>query len=273
MRKDMRHVLIDRPRAGSGAPNRKERVKHKNNIENLPSHGSKHLTERSKSLSDHIQPLRRFLEKQVGRPWDKVYSEICENLDKRSTLQAHVFEHIFQYVNRYVEIRDDGIWEKPNDRYRGYHKLNPGDMYVHPKTGILKKIPGNYMSWWKRSRTQLKKDPLSFVKDGRAFARCNGIWYELSYILYVQKNIWVWKEDISTENVRYIGHPDYGYYRVSYVEYKTERDLGEYPRQIYPDFDGTAPSVGKGFSIQAAWVARKQLNSDQLRKHGLKNSH
>ena len=31
-----------------------------------------------------LGPLRRYLRKQVGRPWDKVWSEITVTLDSRS---------------------------------------------------------------------------------------------------------------------------------------------------------------------------------------------
>ena len=56
----------------------------------------------TKNLNEHLGPLRRYLDSQVGRPWDKVFSEICPHIDRtrpsrttsattsRSTSAAHV---------------------------------------------------------------------------------------------------------------------------------------------------------------------------------------
>ncbi|MFX8308882.1 hypothetical protein ABTL21_19880, partial [Acinetobacter baumannii] len=43
-----------------------------------------------KDLNENLGPLRRFLERQVGRPWNDVYSEIARNLRVTSTVQQHV---------------------------------------------------------------------------------------------------------------------------------------------------------------------------------------
>lgn len=39
----------------------------------------------SKVLNENLTPLRRYLERQVGRPWNKVYSEIAVGLKVTST--------------------------------------------------------------------------------------------------------------------------------------------------------------------------------------------
>jgi hypothetical protein len=51
-----------------------------------------------KMLNENLAPLRRFLERQIGRPWDKVYSEIAERLRVDSTVQQHVREHLRDFV-------------------------------------------------------------------------------------------------------------------------------------------------------------------------------
>jgi hypothetical protein len=45
--------------------------------------------------------LRRYgvgCKSQVNRPWNKVYSELCANIDRRNTVQEHIFAHIEQFV-------------------------------------------------------------------------------------------------------------------------------------------------------------------------------
>ena len=51
-----------------------------------------------KSLNEHLGPLRRYLSSQVGRPWDKVYAEICAHISVDSAVQDHVRDHVFDYV-------------------------------------------------------------------------------------------------------------------------------------------------------------------------------
>src|SRR2546423_10215582 len=87
-------------------------------------------------LNEHLGPMQRSLRSRVGRPWNKVYQELCEHVALDNAVQNHVLTHIFQYVERRVEIRGgravhaDGWW-------RG-HPLAAGHLYVCPRSGILK---------------------------------------------------------------------------------------------------------------------------------------
>jgi hypothetical protein len=49
---------------------------------------------RCKGLNENLAPLRRFLRSNVGRPWDKVFAEICEHLNFDSAVQLHIWQHI-----------------------------------------------------------------------------------------------------------------------------------------------------------------------------------
>ncbi|MEH2083473.1 MAG: hypothetical protein V7K89_26890 [Nostoc sp.] len=70
-------------------------------------------TNKSKYLSDHLGPLRRFLRSQVGQPWNDVYSQLCQRLDPSTMAGQHVIDHVWDYVERYVEIIDGGFYSKP----------------------------------------------------------------------------------------------------------------------------------------------------------------
>jgi hypothetical protein len=69
----------------------------------------RHARERGgfKVLNENLAPLRRYLEAQVGRPWDKIYSEIAANLCVSNTVQQHVRDHIKDFVNLH---RSPGRW-------------------------------------------------------------------------------------------------------------------------------------------------------------------
>jgi hypothetical protein len=57
-----------------------------------------------KEHGEHLKPLIRWLRKNVGRCWNDVFSELCDQLDRRSTVQRHVLFHVDGYVIRHVLI-------------------------------------------------------------------------------------------------------------------------------------------------------------------------
>ena len=70
MRLDMSHVIVERPRRSGGRARKGRVLAH----DDLPSHEGirrPHANDR-KSFNEHLNPLKRFLHSQVGRPWDAV---------------------------------------------------------------------------------------------------------------------------------------------------------------------------------------------------------
>lgn len=82
-------------------------------------------TNKSKYLSDHLGPLRRFLRSKTGHPWNQVYSELCQRLNTNTMAGQHVIDHVWDYVEQHVEIIDGEFYSK---LYRGYRiKLDASD--------------------------------------------------------------------------------------------------------------------------------------------------
>jgi hypothetical protein len=113
MREDMERVLITRPRFGR-SQRKLNRMRAKKMAEAAPrKQGLKRQRAengtRTKHFNDHIAPLERFLAKQVGRPWDKVYGEIRERIKPGHLLQEHLMEHVWGMVMR-PTIGRDGEW-------------------------------------------------------------------------------------------------------------------------------------------------------------------
>jgi hypothetical protein len=73
--------------------------------------------------------LNHFLESQVGRPWNKVFHEICEFADSRSKAGHDIRKRIGYLVDDHCRLNADGdvVIER---WYRD-------SLYVHPVTGIL----------------------------------------------------------------------------------------------------------------------------------------
>ncbi len=142
MREDMFKVIVERPRWGS-----RHGVRSKLRYDKVPDR--KHATGRrmvlesegwTKCLNENLAPLKRYLNKQVGRPWNKVYSEISEHLDTGSTVKQHVRDHLTDFILTDVTVARDGSfmasnhWGRPMPPDQWWAKL-----YVDPKDGLIKR--------------------------------------------------------------------------------------------------------------------------------------
>lgn len=128
MREDMFKVIVERPRRGADFRINRSRLAGEDDV---PSRiGMKRFRAlnrtRSKWLNENLAPLERYLMKQVGRPWTKVYSEICENLDTNHTVKQHVRDHLEDFVVTKVVIGRDGEWMNGNMRSGRRFGKTPG---------------------------------------------------------------------------------------------------------------------------------------------------
>jgi hypothetical protein len=161
MRDDMFEVIIERPRLGSrrGHHRRARRMDAKVDMRRDPDAmalqvGVKRwakLGGGQKMLNENLAPLRRYLERQVNRPWDKVWSDIAENLSTASTVQQHVRDHVGDFVAISTCMKDGtvfvtGRYGRPTPLRESHQRL-----YVDPRTGILRKNK-YYTSWTRRHR-------------------------------------------------------------------------------------------------------------------------
>ncbi len=147
MRYDMAKVIVERPRRKGHAWNKPKGYQRRLRQygedgppcqEGIKSRWQCH----TKFLNEHLGPLRRYLQSQVGRPWDKVFSEICAHISRNSAVQDHVRDHVEDYVALHV-VLIDGV---PCNGEGGYgygkplHRLRWKPWYVCPRTGILKRV-------------------------------------------------------------------------------------------------------------------------------------
>src|SRR5438034_802047 len=107
MRADMAEVIVERPHYGCrlrGAPKGAHRREQRAELGELPRGEGIRKRWRSwrKYLHGHLGPLRRYLRKQVGRPWDEVFAEITAHLHRDSLVQAHVLDRVLDFVQRHV---------------------------------------------------------------------------------------------------------------------------------------------------------------------------
>jgi hypothetical protein len=139
MREDMFKVIVERPRWGSRMRTREGR-RYRASEDVASKMGMKQGYVRRKYLNENLSPLKRWLEAQANRPWDKVYAELCANIDRRNTVQEHIFAHIDSFVERETRWVDGKVvvltqWGR---ELRLVDESN-ATLFVHPLTGILLK--------------------------------------------------------------------------------------------------------------------------------------
>jgi len=182
MRTDIGKVICERERSNSKAPSPKDGISipwagpdgdYDQAKRGSMSSGSPERANDNKSFTDVLGPLYRWLDGQVGKPWNKVYSELCQGLDKRKTTHQHVFDHALQYVEVNAFLGEDGQYY-----VRGRYWMNQAidGLFVHPKTGLIRR---------QRRRPEPEKPKKEeFVRLGEgplglhAYEKKAGIWYE-----------------------------------------------------------------------------------------------
>jgi hypothetical protein len=156
MRNDMAKVVTERPRRGHGNASKKWGRQLRKNEYDAEDHGptrapiARHHQYgwNAKEFSDVLGPLRRYLRKQVGRPWDKVWSEIADTLDNRSLTGQHIFDHIRWEVEQHACVgADGGVY---HNRWSGLVPVS--GLYLHPITRLVCYAP--------ESRFAFRRGPL-----------------------------------------------------------------------------------------------------------------
>ena len=163
MRSDMSKVIVARPRRCRGRLRNRSRL----TFDTQPSFlGAKRdALERGgqKELNENLNPLFRYLDRQVGRPWNKVFSEIAAHLRPTSTVQKHVLDHLRMMVSVSPEVKR--WWGTP-------------EFYVDPASGLLRRNP---KSWRFRPKRRSTPAPIDRVRVGPLLEhrKVEGIWYEV----------------------------------------------------------------------------------------------
>lgn len=192
MRSDMAKVVTERPRRGSrNKSNKTGKTLSKDEIVDMgyadddsgpeaDSGPTRTKVSRrgqygwnAKDFSDLLGPLRGFLKKQVGRPWNKVHSELCQHLDRRSVSGSHIWDHVKWEVEQNCHM--DGKKVMAFLRYwRGAEPVS--GLYVHPVSGLLLWAPERRYNYIPKVDPTLRK-----LDDNTELRQVEGIWYRLAY--------------------------------------------------------------------------------------------
>lgn len=278
MRKDLNKLLCERERQGSGRrfhySRRDKRFDDKllqdifgsdeeefTGVGALPREGMRdRYNGGDKSFSENLNPLYGFIRKSIGKPWTKVYSEICEVFDKRSVINQHILVHLFQYVEiNDMRIGEDNklyVFNPYNFHFRKEQGFTPlaqsrVEYYVDPRDGILKRN-NDYRTYGQISRAQRDKHLAEKASKERHIhknldlVKEDGIWYAVKY------------QDFKGETKGEFVLPTSSFRTKPY--WKT---WIEYPLTL---------DVFKGYVREArVAVSKRQLSRRELKKYGVTN--
>lgn len=212
MRPDMHHLLVERGHAGRSWSYKPQgwskRCRFRNEEDDQIE---SHLPLRHRpQFSENLSPLYRFLEAQVGRPWDKVYAEVRENVDADSAVQYHILQHLYDRIAVSVWREDDGVlWFQ--SRWGRSRPLSVSwgiRLYVCPDSGLIRRV--------KRRRDQVEpeKPPDHLAANGpdHEYRELAGQWYEVWWGTINQNGTWiraiVQKRQLGYKELRKLGLRD-----------------------------------------------------------------
>lgn len=186
MRFDMDKIIVERPRVGRYSA-RKGRALRDGDYARTHL-GMGWISDRqagTKAFNENLSPLKRYLDRQVNRPWSKVYSEIRANIDAGNTVQAHILQHIYDFITvhpRQVTPSKHapcGLAKADFRRLPWGHGIQVGDLYVDPADGIIKRAKARWRP------PVVSRAAQAFIAPGALFvAPIQGVWYAFNLAPY-----------------------------------------------------------------------------------------
>ena len=258
MRSDFHKVLCERPRHKPYNANKRHR---KDNLdyEDMPTKENMKINHirgwGGKELTDHIAPLYRYLNDQVGRKWDDVYSEIRKTIVGKNpnAVKGHILQHIYGWNG--VELHSytlDGKRYRKTSFYHNVDELHDGQLYIDDD-GILSRYKTKTKK--KKSYQQLMEETwmktARVLPNGNQARKINGIWYEVTLSPILDRQVYT---EYTTSQYTRISRP--------------------HTSVLVNDVLGTRGSVEdfvKKYRAKVYASSKRAMNSKDLRKHDLQN--
>jgi hypothetical protein len=195
MREDMAKVIVERPRGGGGGLRYpRARLRDWTPIEESPRRQSIRRPWDEcgyrKGLNENLAPLRRYLLSNVGRPWDKVFSEMSRHMRLDSAVQLHIWQHV--------------QWEVCFDAVRvGRDYVDSRGLpvrarfLVDARTGLLRRNEEYGRRWWRGPYYVWRPPPSPYeevieVDETHQHWKISGIWYLVTLAPLPKERAGIW---------------------------------------------------------------------------------
>lgn len=174
MRQDMSKVVTETARSGSFLKSKKTGLRinsfNDERVDQWPNRVSSNQIRqygiRARQSGDCLGPFWRFLRSRVGLSWDRVFSEIIHQTDRRTVAGWRLLDHLKQAVSVDCFMGTDGlVYETRYKPSRAY------GFYVHPLTKTL--------CWedFPKFRMEFSISKNLRKINGKQYGRVKGIWY------------------------------------------------------------------------------------------------
>ena len=130
-----------------------------------------------------------------------MYAEICANIDRRNTVQEHIFSHIENFVCIHARLIDGEVCIKAWWFSAEWQPVAESDveLYVHPRTGILMRNRHRKGRVAKvRARRAAQANELlarrRILSESEQLHRVDGVWYHVDLAPLPECNIITWRD-------------------------------------------------------------------------------
>jgi hypothetical protein len=183
MRSDMYKVIVERPRHWKGGY--EDAVQRRDDLDG-PMHLSMRAGYAGRFLNENLAPLRRYLRSQVGRPWNKVFSEISAGIDRRNTVQQHIYQHIDGFIAIDVGVREGQLVDlRSAGAFANSFGALRQELYVDPRTGLIR-VNKEYRSRHRQIVERREQEQAQLVarrrilNDRTVLLRLDDLWFEVT---------------------------------------------------------------------------------------------
>jgi hypothetical protein len=141
-----------------------------------------------KHFNENLNPLKSWIHSGLGKNWNKYYGELRKTFDARKVINAHILEHLFQYVEIHTHVGEKGAVMFMDTRYtnKGEQPISKcyKDYYVCPKSGVLRKTHKEpRRSVIKQKEADKLKEQLAIrrvIDAGNELHLIDGVWFHLT---------------------------------------------------------------------------------------------
>jgi len=180
MRKDMAQLLVETPRFNAGELYREHRRRANRNPEEAPAkQGMRRPYVERKHFGEYFAPLVGFLRKNVGRPWDAVFSELSTSLSGGGTVVDHVKTHVLRDFVILNPQWHNGVACYPPGRGLNFRddplpiSTRNNDGFYVDQRGILRRAKA-------ARRKSRKPSPIGITIDEHsAYYKIDAVWYRV----------------------------------------------------------------------------------------------